>query len=100
LPEPPDDEPPVEPLEPLEPEEPPVEPEDPGELIPLLPEEPLPEVPEEPEEPLLPLLAPAPVSAERRSQPVFRTAPSKPSARIAFDVFENWFIFYIPFSKD
>jgi len=97
LPEPPDDEPPVEPLEPLEPEEPPVEPEDPGELIPLLPEEPL---PEEPEEPLLPLLAPAPVSAERRSQPVIRTAPSKPSARIAFDVFENWFIFYIPFSKD
>jgi hypothetical protein len=102
------EEPPVEPVEPLEPleplePEPPVEP-DPEEPAPLPPDMPL--LPDEPEEPLLPeepdmplLLAPAPVSelAERRSQPVTMTAPNKVSAKIAFEVFENWFIFFHSF---
>jgi hypothetical protein len=103
---------PDEPLVPLEPEEPlvepgalPVDPEEPEVPAPLLPDMPL--LPEEPEEPLLPddpdmPLLVAPVwsdPAVRRSHPVTSTAPSKPSAKIALEVFVNWFIFFRSFQK-
>jgi hypothetical protein len=87
----PDDKPPLLPAEPEVPDEPLLP-------VPLLPDEPDPE-PDMPLLPLLPLVALEPWSepAVRRSQPVTATAPNKVNAKIAFEVFENCFIFFHSF---